>query len=177
MKTVPLALAALLLVLPEAPAQVTTRVNVSSSGEQADQPTPVLLPRTSDDGRYVVFESAAGNLVPGDTNGFPDLFVNGPELNLQLEPGQATPGGPLQINAWGALAGSTGVLFAVSANGALIFQHLHTMAFDAAGRHSVAVAVPNDPALSGTWFELQMFATGGTFGRFSSSPAVEFTVL
>jgi Tol biopolymer transport system component len=30
----------------------------------------------SDDGRYVVFESQASNLVPGDTNGTTDLFVS-----------------------------------------------------------------------------------------------------
>jgi len=29
----------------------------------------------SADGRYLAFESAAGNLVPGDTNGVPDVFV------------------------------------------------------------------------------------------------------
>jgi hypothetical protein len=30
---------------------------------------------TSDDGRFVAFESTAPNLVPGDTNGFSDIFV------------------------------------------------------------------------------------------------------
>ena len=29
----------------------------------------------SDDGRYVVFESDAGNLVPGDVNGHTDVFL------------------------------------------------------------------------------------------------------
>jgi Tol biopolymer transport system component len=32
-------------------------------------------PALSDDGRFVVFESYANNLVPGDTNGFKDVFV------------------------------------------------------------------------------------------------------
>jgi uncharacterized repeat protein (TIGR01451 family) len=33
------------------------------------------LPQLSDDGRYVAFQSDASNLVPGDTNRLPDIFV------------------------------------------------------------------------------------------------------
>ncbi len=40
----------------------------SGSGETRD---PVMTP----DGRYVAFTSAAADLVPGDTNGIPDIFV------------------------------------------------------------------------------------------------------
>jgi cysteine-rich repeat protein len=35
--------------------------------------------RISADGRYVAFESNATNLVGGDTNGYPDIFVHGPD--------------------------------------------------------------------------------------------------
>jgi Tol biopolymer transport system component len=34
-----------------------------------------VAPSISDDGRYVAFRSTATNLVPGDTNGFSDIFV------------------------------------------------------------------------------------------------------
>lgn len=62
---------------------VTIRVNVSSTGEQADQPYQDLFypygapmgPSVSNDGT-VVFTTAATNLVPGDTNGVQDLFVH-----------------------------------------------------------------------------------------------------
>ena len=56
-----------------AAAQVTQRVNLSSSGNQArgdSEGSPV-----SADGRYVAFGSNAANLVPGDTNGLLDVFV------------------------------------------------------------------------------------------------------
>jgi Tol biopolymer transport system component len=58
----------------------TSRVNVSTSGGQAAYYGPGSLadrgsPSLSGDGRYVVFVSAARNLVPVDANGFPDLFV------------------------------------------------------------------------------------------------------
>jgi archaellum component FlaF (FlaF/FlaG flagellin family) len=51
----------------------TTRVSVDSGGTQANGLS--VLPSISSDGRYVSFESAATNLVPGDTNGFRDIFV------------------------------------------------------------------------------------------------------
>ncbi|MGH2682722.1 MAG: DUF6531 domain-containing protein [Actinomycetota bacterium] len=45
----------------------TTRVSVDSSGNQSNDISS--LPRISGDGRYVVFQSDASNLVPEDTNG------------------------------------------------------------------------------------------------------------
>ena len=52
----------------------TTRVSVASDGTEGDQ-VPAL-PSISADGRYVAFASMASNLVPGDTNGSADVFVN-----------------------------------------------------------------------------------------------------
>jgi archaellum component FlaF (FlaF/FlaG flagellin family) len=51
----------------------TERVNVSSSGAQANDSS--LDAAISADGRVVAFDSRATNLVPGDTNGQPDIFV------------------------------------------------------------------------------------------------------
>ena len=50
-----------------------TRVSTSATGAQADGQShqPVFSP----DGTKVTFESYADNLVPGDTNGLPDVFV------------------------------------------------------------------------------------------------------
>ena len=53
---------------------VTTRVSVDTAGRQAEGASD--LPSVSHDGRYVAFESWAPNLVPGDTNGFLDVFVH-----------------------------------------------------------------------------------------------------
>ena len=52
---------------------VTSRVSTNSAGVQGDDASddPVVSP----DGRYVAFESLAGNLVTGDTNGAWDVFV------------------------------------------------------------------------------------------------------
>src|SRR5262249_38171107 len=51
----------------------TERVSVSTGGTQADSDS--VNPSISADGRFVVFESAATNLVAGDTNGTWDVFV------------------------------------------------------------------------------------------------------
>ncbi len=52
----------------------TTRVSVSSNGEQADHDTGGA--DISANGRYVVFHSLASNLVDGDTNWVEDIFVH-----------------------------------------------------------------------------------------------------
>ena len=53
---------------------ITVRASVDSTGAQA-LGGPCLYPSFSANGRYVVFKSDATNLVPGDTNGYSDIFV------------------------------------------------------------------------------------------------------
>jgi Tol biopolymer transport system component len=52
----------------------TVRASVGGAGAQGDDRSE--LPTISADGRFVAFWSAATNLVPGDTNGWPDVFVH-----------------------------------------------------------------------------------------------------
>ena len=52
----------------------TTRVSVSSAGDQADFDTSSVA--ISAEGRFVVFHSGATNLVAGDTNHSEDIFVH-----------------------------------------------------------------------------------------------------
>jgi Tol biopolymer transport system component len=55
----------------------TTCVSVDSAGVQGnDESGYGQIPAISADGRFVVFTSFATNLVPGDTNGQPDVFVH-----------------------------------------------------------------------------------------------------
>ena len=51
----------------------TEQVSVGPGGIQANGPSFELA--ISSDRRFVAFASAASNLVPGDTNGVPDVFV------------------------------------------------------------------------------------------------------
>jgi hypothetical protein len=55
----------------------TERVSVDSAGAQADEVSSLSsVSSISGDGRYVAFYSDATNLVPGDTNGWGDMFVH-----------------------------------------------------------------------------------------------------
>lgn len=54
----------------------TTRISVSTSGQQSDGISYNYFPAISEDGRHVVFASMATNLVDRDTNGTWDIFVH-----------------------------------------------------------------------------------------------------
>ena len=70
----PILLAGVCLCVAAAPAAgQVLRVSVSTAGVQANGPS--WNPSMSGDGRVVAFESAASNLVEGDTNGQWDIFV------------------------------------------------------------------------------------------------------
>jgi archaellum component FlaF (FlaF/FlaG flagellin family) len=82
----------------------TTRLSVDSAGNQANSDSE--FPSISANGQKVAFSSFAANLVPGDTNNGPDLFVsdigntpgviNTPSNNINGTPGNdnltGTPG-------------------------------------------------------------------------------------
>lgn len=59
---------------------ITTRVSVASDGTQGNGYS--VRPAISGDGRYVSFYSIATNLVSGDTNGEPDVFLHDRETGI-----------------------------------------------------------------------------------------------
>jgi Tol biopolymer transport system component len=59
--------------------KVTSRVSVSSRGVGGNRES--TFPSLSGSGRYVVFTSTATNLVDGDTNNLPDVFVRDRETS------------------------------------------------------------------------------------------------
>ncbi len=64
-----------------AAAKKTQRVSVSSAGVQGNNYSGGNAPSVSADGRFVVFDSPASNLVAGDTNGYMDVFVRDRKLH------------------------------------------------------------------------------------------------
>lgn len=63
----------------------TTRVSIASDGAQGNERSGYFHGRSiraiSSDGRFVAFESAASNLVPGDSDNTYDIFVHNRETN------------------------------------------------------------------------------------------------
>jgi len=79
----------------------TTRVSVGSLGEEANGDS--FGPELSGDGRVVVFQSDASNLVPGDTNGASDVFahdlVTGQTTRLSVSTTGVEGNGPSRVPA------------------------------------------------------------------------------
>jgi Tol biopolymer transport system component len=75
---------------------LTTRVSLSSGGDQADGPSG--SPSISGDGRKVGFESGAANLVANDSNDCSDVFVhdrnNGQTRRASIDSASAQSNGP-----------------------------------------------------------------------------------
>jgi len=78
-----------------APPGTTERVSVSGAGEQADAES--WADAVSADGRYVVFDSHASDLVPGDTNGQTDVFVRDRQTGETTRVDVATDGKQARI--------------------------------------------------------------------------------
>lgn len=60
----------------------TTRVSVASDGGEVDNSSGE--PSISPDGRFMVFQSAASNLIEGDANGTIDIFLHDLETNTTI---------------------------------------------------------------------------------------------
>ena len=87
----------------------TTRESLSSAGAQANDlsANPVI----SADGRYVAFESYAGNLVAGDTNWMIDVFVRDRTLQTTQR---------VNVSGTGAQANTESGLASISGDGRLV---------------------------------------------------------
>ncbi len=89
---------------------VTTRVSVSSSGEQANNFSDFPL-SISNDGRYVAFNSDASNLVPNDTNNSTDIFIHDNQTGSTER---------VSVASDGTQADSTSFAPSISANGQFV---------------------------------------------------------
>jgi Tol biopolymer transport system component len=90
-------------------AGTTERVSVSSSGVQGNNFSQYA--DISADGRYVVFQSAASNLVAGDTNGGTDVFRRDRLLGTTTM---------ISVKSGGALAGAGSQESAISGDGRFV---------------------------------------------------------
>ena len=93
---------------------VVDRASVDSAGGQAVFPPGggAFRPAISADRRHVAFWSHAANLVPGDTNGVPDVFVHDRQTGATTRASVATGG----VEATGTSGGDV----AISADGRLV---------------------------------------------------------
>jgi Tol biopolymer transport system component len=110
--TVVVAVMAALAIVPTAALAVTAntiRISVSSGGVEANQISFLKgTSATSGTGRFVAFQSAATNLVAGDTNGVSDIFVHDRKTGETRR---------VSVSSSGAEANGSSLASAISANG------------------------------------------------------------
>lgn len=101
----------------------TSRISVSSSGGQANGPSPSLGSVTPD-GRYVSFYSTASNLVAGDTNATGDVFVRDTVAGTTERVSVSSASVQGNDNSWSSFLSDDGryVLFFSSADNLLAGQ-------------------------------------------------------
>jgi Ca2+-binding RTX toxin-like protein len=91
-------------------ANTTTRVSVANDGSQANGGS--FSPSISADGKAVVFESSASNLVPGDTNDAFDIFVRDLVANTTTRVSVANDGSQGNGNTFSASINADGTAVA-----------------------------------------------------------------
>lgn len=84
----------------------TQRVNVGPGGSQSTSGSTACS--ISADGRYVAFESAAPNLVPDDTNGYPDVFVHDRDTGITARVSIRSDGQETHGASWGSSISADG---------------------------------------------------------------------
>jgi Tol biopolymer transport system component len=147
----------------------TTRVTVDPSGDDAEGTGNLSTPAISADGRYVAFASNAGDLVPGDLNGFHDVFVRDMQLGITTRASVDTTGGDAD-NASGFGSGTSTV--SLSADGRYV-------AFDSFAIDLVPEVDGNETAdvfvrdlQEGTTTRASVDTAGGDPNRSSSQPSL-----
>jgi Tol biopolymer transport system component len=129
----------------------TTRVSVSTGGAQGNNLS--FEAWISADGRFVAFQSSATNLVAGDTNTSPDVFVR------DLQTGTTER---VSLATGGAQGNSSAVAPSISADGRFVAFAGYSSNFVAGDTNGVADIFVRDRQ-SGTT-ECVSVATGGTIG-------------
>ncbi|HTF88230.1 MAG TPA: calcium-binding protein [Planctomycetota bacterium] len=82
--------------LLELQTSVITRVSLGSGGLQANDHS--AWPGVSANGRFVAFNSSATNLVPGDTNGWNDIFVHDRQTGITTRESVSSSGAQADLD-------------------------------------------------------------------------------
>jgi len=108
----------------------TTRASVNSGGAQGDGAS--VAPRISGNGRYVVFESLASNLVAGDTNQIRDVFRHDRQTSTTTRVSVATSGAQADRAAMSPTISDDGNRIAFLSEASTLDDGADTLACDAA---------------------------------------------
>jgi Tol biopolymer transport system component len=140
-------------------AGTTICASVSPAGAVGNQLSH--LPTISADGRFVAFDSSASNLVPGDMNGKPDVFVHDTLTNTTMLASVSSTG----------VYGNKGSVFAqISGDGRVVafFSECTNLV---AGDTNNAEDVFAHSMVTGTTWRVSVTSSGGQIPTWGSGPA------
>ena len=120
----------------------TTRVTVGSDEQQGDGNSG--SPAISADGRYVSFFYTFDDLVAGDTNGRPDIFVRDVLLGTTTRVSMASDGSEANNDSWES---------AISADGRFISFGSYASSLIAGDLNNAADVFVTDGLAQGWWFQ------------------------
>ncbi|MGQ0554121.1 MAG: TolB family protein [Planctomycetota bacterium] len=135
---------------------VTTRESLASDGTEANDMS--YGPSLSADGRFLVFESWATNLVPGDTNGFQDVFLRDRLLGKTIRVSVGTQGQQAQLPCVGSrisLGGRAVAFQTFSPNmgfGPVSRQQLYVRDFVSGALEMVSVSSHGEVGDNDSWY-------------------------
>ena len=133
----------------------TERISVSTAADEGDSLS--TEPSISADGRHVAFQSHAGNLVGGDTNGVQDIFVHDRILGAT---------GRVSVDGFGTQGNNTSTTPSISAGGQYVaFVSYASNLVDGDGNGEVDVFVHNRTTAA---TERVSVGSGGTEGNGAS---------
>jgi Tol biopolymer transport system component len=138
----------------------TIRVSIGSAGEQGDGDSGA--PRISADGRYVVFQSTATNLVPSDGNAASDVFVRDLQANTITR---------VSVDSSGAEANGGSFAPAISSDGRFVaFQSDATNLVE--GDTNAATDVFVRDLVAGTTVRVSVSSSAGEGDGPSTTPSI-----
>ncbi|MBL8142096.1 MAG: hypothetical protein JNM38_13355 [Acidobacteria bacterium] len=144
-------------------AQTPVRVSVAHDGSQlAEGVVSYERPAASDGGRFVVFVSSSPTVVPGDTNGQPDVFVRDTQAATTTRVSVATGG----AQANGASGGGS-----ISADGRYIAFHSDATNLVAGDTNASHDAFVHD-RLTGVTTRVSVTTSGGEDMGYSQYPVI-----
>ena len=155
----------------------TTRVSVSSDGEQGTPPANGFGGSSAEgisaDGRYVVFRSIASNLVPGDTNGAEDIFIHDRQTAQTTR--VSVGSGARQANASSTSAAMSAdgryVAFTSAASNLVPGDTNHALdifVYDRKTDRTTRVSINSNGKQANGWSEGQAISAHGRFVAFTS---------
>jgi hypothetical protein len=97
---------------------ITSRISTDPSGGDGNGDSE--LPRISADGRFVVYRSAANNLVANDTNGFEDVFVFDRATGVSDRVSVDSSGAEGNANSLDSVAAGVSTYGAISKDGSIV---------------------------------------------------------